>query len=111
MANRLGSAVAERTRVGSSQTSESVPVLESSDNSRIACGNALDIVASLRCVCRASTGRHHLLKTLLEMLHKAERANWLDVLSKAQESAATYNREAGLPAGQPPAGVVYNQQP
>lgn len=69
---------------------------------------ALEIVLEGRCTCRPATGRHHLLKSLLDALSTVSSANWLDVLDRARESAAEYNKKLGLPLTQPPAGVAYN---
>ena len=76
--------------------------------SRAAVKAALEIAERRECTCRIATGRHHLLLALLGALASAGQANWLDVLTRAHESAEKYNREQKLPMSQPPAGVAFN---
>ena len=74
----------------------------------VAAAAALEIVRNGRCTCRRSTGRHHVLLSLLTALANEGTANWLDVLRSAKASATRFNREVGLPESQAPAGVAYH---
>ena len=79
-----------------------------SPDTRRAASEALRIVRSEECTCRSSTGRHHVLMSLLGALNEDGAANWLAVLEAAQVSASRYNERLGWSKDVAPASVAYN---
>lgn len=82
-------------------------VAQESVDSHTAAKRALEIVLSDACICRLATGRHHVLKSLLEALARDGTANWLEVLERARASAIEFNERFGFSPSQPPANVAY----
>jgi hypothetical protein len=68
---------------------------------------AFRLVRQGQCNCGPSTGRHHAVLALLELLARDGEAAWSDVLSGGEASAIRFNRANGLQPQSPPAGTKF----
>lgn len=76
----------------------------------MSCAAAIDafrLVQQGQCNCRPSTGRHHVVLVLLELLAKEGKAPWHEVLRQGKASAVRYNESSGLPADVAPAATKF----
>jgi hypothetical protein len=68
---------------------------------------AFRLVRQGQCNCGPSTGRHHAVLALLELLARDGEAAWSDVLARGEASAVRFNSANGLPPEAPPAGTKF----
>jgi hypothetical protein len=68
---------------------------------------AFRIVRQGQCNCSPSTGRHHAVAALLELLARDGEARWAEVLARGKASAVRFNQANGLDLDRPPAATKF----